>query len=292
MQIPRVGVWQGIHTQQLHAEVVVAASLERDSRQAASTVIEIVGLTERRPHGGLIEVFIHTVGRQQEDITCTQRQCPVVDLQRFLHAQRAAQIAFLAGYTQAVVFGELFQLTRLQAINARIAHMKQVGRSRFDHQRTKGADIAPVGIVAVFAAAGLRYQPGIAGGDHALGGGAYRPSFGGTEVVIKKALHGTRTGNLADRTGANAIGDGNGSALEAELGLGGNPRGAGVLIVGLASLIGILADTQLQSRRCGCHVCPGDTGRGGGTVHAEVVAVLAAGAAATLRLAPVRTCVV
>ena len=68
-----------------------------------------------------------------------------------------------------MILAQLFEGVFTQAMDARIADVEQVRAAALEHQRTEGADIAAVAVIAIWALAGLRMQPrGVDCHQHAL----------------------------------------------------------------------------------------------------------------------------
>jgi hypothetical protein len=146
----------------------------------------------------------------------------------------------------AVVFGDLLPRRALQPVDARIAHMQHMHLAAFDDQGTEGADVAPVFVEARVAAHGLRMQPCIGGTQHPLGGAAHRPRIAGGVVVFQKTAHRGRAGLLADRAGANAIGQRHRNALAAAQGLVGQHGAMEVLVDAMHPAARVLAQRHAQ----------------------------------------------
>src|SRR5690606_6695818 len=178
------------------------------------------------------------------------RQLQMVDLQMLTDAQRPRQITGIRAGPQLVVPRELFKLTVLQTIDARVAHMEQVGRGRLDDQRAEGADVAALTVVTVLALAGLGVQPGAGGGQHALGRLAHRPGLRRAVVSLQEPADRDLAGNMADAAGADAIGQGQGNALHRQLRLARHPRPVKVLIERLAPPVRSLTEGDLQRLPC------------------------------------------
>ena len=220
-------------------------------------------LVNQRHHVPRGHKFIGAIGGEQEEIAGLQRQCLIIDFQMLMNTQRAAEIALLGGQPEPVVLGQGFQCRVAQPVDARIPHMEQVCLGALEYQGTQGADIALVPVVAMLALPGLGMEPGVGGGQHALGGFLHRPGFRGAVVVRQKARHRRFAGDVADLAAADAIGQGNGDALGAQLRFRRNVGAVEILVARLAAALGVLpqADRQLAGQgACGTH--PGLRGPG------------------------------
>jgi hypothetical protein len=107
------------------------------------------------------DVLVDAIGRQYEYVALFDRECFVVEMQLRIDAHGLTQIAFVLGNPDSMILGQLLQCVVDQAIDAGVADMEEVGRRGFDDQRTQGADIAPVFVVAVLTLLGLGVQPGV-----------------------------------------------------------------------------------------------------------------------------------
>ena len=130
----------------------------------------------------------------------------------------------------------------MQAINARIANVKNVCRRRLDNERAQRANVALVLIVAILAVLRLRMQPRVGGGEHALHRFFDRPRLGRAVVIVQQTGDRKLAGDLAHVTAADAISQRNGDTLRAELRLFGHGNTVEVLIDFLAPLVGVLPD--------------------------------------------------
>src|SRR5215475_15460572 len=94
--------------------------------------------------------------------------------------------------------------------------MKDVRSLRFDDHGAERADVTPVLVVGVAAPPGLRVQPGVRGGYHALRRGFDRPRFRRAVIVGEKSLDGRLARDLADLAGADPVRQHDRDALEAQ----------------------------------------------------------------------------
>ena len=193
-------------------------------------------------------MLVDAVGHQHEDVALLHLEHLVVDLDLRIHAERAAEIALLRGNDDAVVVGELFQRVAGKAVDAAVADVKDVRRGRLDDDGAQRADVAAVPVVGILAAR-LRMQPGIGRLQHALRRGAHRPGFRGAVIVGQKSLDRRFRGDPADLAGADAVGQHDGNALEAEQRLVRNQDAVEILIGFLAALIRKLPDRYFQLAR-------------------------------------------
>ena len=206
-------------------------------------------------------MLVDAVGREHEDVARLEPQHLVVDLDLRIYAERAAEIALLRGDDDAVVVGQLLQRVAGETIDPGIADVKQMRRGRLDDHGAQRADVTAVLVIGILAAR-LRMQPGIGRLQHALRRGAHRPGFRGAVIVGQKPLDRRFRGDPADLAGADAVGQHDGNALEAEQRLVRNQDAMEILIGFLGALIGKLPDRYFQlarhsrlSRRMGLSAC-------------------------------------
>jgi hypothetical protein len=113
----------------------------------------------RLGHRGLVQMRVHAVGREHEDVTSLQRQRVVVDVQPRIEADCAAEVALPLRHLHAVVGGELLHRTALQPVDPRIADVEDVRRMCLEHQRAQRAHVASVHVLAIRALLRARVQP-------------------------------------------------------------------------------------------------------------------------------------
>ena len=147
-----------------------------------------------------------------------------------------------------MVVGELLQRVAGEAIDAAIADVEEMRGGRLDDHGAECADIAAVLVIGILAAR-LRMQPGIGGLQHALRRGAHRPGFRGAVIVGQESLDRRLRGNMRHRARADAVGQHDGNALEAEQRLVRDQDAVEILIGFLAAPIGKLSDGYLQLAR-------------------------------------------
>ena len=190
-------------------------------------------------------MLVDAVGREHEDIARLEPQHLVIDLDLRIYAERPAEIALLRGDDDAMVVGQLLQRVAGKTIDAAIADVKEMRGGRLDDHGGKRADVTAVLVIGILAA-GLRMQPGIGRLQHALRRGPHRPGFRGAVIVGQKALHRRFRGDPADIAAADAVGQHDGDALEAEQRLGGNQNAVKILIGLLATFVRILPNRYFQ----------------------------------------------
>ena len=118
---------QAVDAHQLHGEVVIAAVDQRLLDQPPRCSVQVVGMGRNDiGHRARIEVLVHAVGGEQEQVARCQREVAVVDFQMRVDAQGAAEIAGFGADTHAVILAQLFESAFTQAMDARIADVEQV----------------------------------------------------------------------------------------------------------------------------------------------------------------------
>ena len=123
-------------------------------------------------------------------------------------------------------------------------------RVRSDHDGAERADITSIAVVGIVALLGLRMQPRIGRRDDTLRGHFDGPGVGRAVVVGQEAFDGGFAGDLADVAAADAVGDHDGDALQAQQRLLRNQYAVKILIDLLAALVGVLTD---RYRELACH---------------------------------------
>ena len=276
-----IGGGQGVHSHELQAQVVGAASVQCLLHEALGGFLQITGTGgQRLPDVGFAQVGIGSVGGQQVDVARRQGQGQVVDAHLRVGPEGAAQVAFFGRYGDAMVLRELLQAVGAQAVDAAVAHMEEVGRGRAQHQGAEGADMALVALVAEFPGAALCMEPCVQGHQHPFGRGLDAPGVGGAVVVGQESRDGGLAGQVAHGAAADAVSHRAGHALALQQGALRDAGAHAVLVERLAACLGALAHRDAQQRgRCGggSHVC-GPVGaaarqRGAGSVPCRAVGI-------------------
>ena len=156
LQVQRIGVGQGVDTQQLHGHVVFGTPRLGGADQCAGGSVEVVRAERKRVMDcGGIDVQIRTVGGQQVDVAHLGSKAAVVDLDVGANAQGTAQKGFDRREVDAVVLGQLLQRLGMQPVDTCVPHMQQVHFAALQNQRAEGADITTVFVETRMAAHGL-----------------------------------------------------------------------------------------------------------------------------------------
>ena len=240
---------QVIDAHQLHRQVIGAAQRQRLLDDALGSGVQIaVVLGKQRIEPLRIKVFMDAVGGQQKQIATLNAEREMVDLQMGADPQGPGKIAVLGRYLQTVIPGQLLKVAAAQPVDARIAHMEQVGGGGFDDQRTEGAHIPPVGVLARRAPPGLAMEPGIGGRQYPLRRFAHRPGIRRAVVIRQEPRHCRLAGDMADRAAADAVGQHRHGALGAELRFCGHTAAMAVLIYRLTPPVRSLTEGDIQTR--------------------------------------------
>jgi len=240
------GVGQNVDAHELDGQIVDAAALQGDLGDGPGRRIEIGAAIDGTADAGSVDIFINTVGGEQQQVTNGELQRLVVDVQIAVHAQSAGQVALGRRHPDPVILGQLRQLAAAQTVDAGIADVEEVRRRRLDDDGAEGAHIAALAVVAVLAVLGLRMQPGIGRRQHMLAGFSDRPGVGSTVVVFEKTRHRRLRGLLTNRAARDAVGQRDGDAFGRKLRFPGHGDTVEILVEFLAPLVGILPDSDFQ----------------------------------------------
>ena len=97
-----------------------------------------------------------------------------------------------------------------------VADMEDMRGRRLDDHGAERADVALVFVVEILALPRLRVQPGIGRRNDALRRRFDRPGFRRAVIVGQEAFDGGFAGDLADVAAADAVGQDDGDALQAQ----------------------------------------------------------------------------
>jgi hypothetical protein len=249
----------------LDGDVVVAAAPVSFVHDRLRGAVELgCMLVERARDEARIDEFVGAVGCQDKGVTGLDLDRLVVDLELRVDAERAAEIGLLRRHDDAVIVGQLLERLAGDAVDAAVADMEDVRGGRLDDHGAEGADIALVAVIGILALARLRMQPGIGCVEHAAGGGLHRPGFRRAVIVHQEALDRRLAGDLAHRAAGDAVGENRRDALQAEQRLLRNQDAVKILVDGLATPVGVLADRNQESaghrhhRQGGASPCSGE----------------------------------
>ncbi|MNM78407.1 hypothetical protein D3C81_903070 [compost metagenome] len=246
-RVAGAGFRQGVDTGQQQRDVVLAAARQGQRRERLRGAVQIVaaggqGLVDI----GGFQVFIGAIGGQQVDLAGLHAPRAVVDLDRRARAQRPAQIGLGGRYADPVIDGKLLQRMPMQPIDARVAHVQQVGLPRLEDQRAEGADVAAIAVEAGLAVPALGVEPGVDGGQHALRRPPHGPGFGRAVVVLEEGADGGSAGDLAHRAAADAVRQRQRDALGHAVVADGVGHAMKVLVDRLPASVGMLANADLE----------------------------------------------
>ena len=189
-----------------------------------------------------IDVLVHAVGGQDEDVAGLGPHAGMVDLHASARAECPAEIGFLRRQDEAVILGQLLQGAARNPADPPVADVEEVGGAALEDEGAEGGDVAAVGLVP--AAPRLGVEPGIGRRDHALRRTLHRPCVGCVIVVGKEALDRSLTRDVAHRAAADPVRDHNGRALEPQSRLPGDERPVKILVVGLTARRAVLAERE------------------------------------------------
>jgi hypothetical protein len=139
-----------VHRHDLHGKVVAAAPAISFRDNGARRLVQAARrIADRGGHEAAIHVLVYAVGGEDEDVASLDLERAVVDLDLRIEADRAAEIALLPRYPDAVVLRELLERAALQPVDARVPDVENMRGGRLEDQAAQRADVAAVLVVAV-----------------------------------------------------------------------------------------------------------------------------------------------